>query len=126
MGTQQAPSPQPSALVAFASRHALAIIACVYLALALALSFALPLGEAADEVSHRAYVAELTLHHHPPAPTGPAAGESFHPPLYYMLVSALTAWIPGQNLAVQANPDFSLDHPDPPNLLLHPASESFP
>lgn len=101
-------------------------ILLLYVVLAVALSFALPLGEAADEVSHRGYVAELTANHRLPTASGPAAGESFEPPLYYTIVSILTAWIPHQDLVVQANPDFSVTRANPPNVLLHPLSEALP
>lgn len=86
-------------------------IVALYLALAFGYSVVVPLGEAPDEVSHYAYVRWLALHQRLPEPQGAVFGEVFQPPLYYVLAAPFTAWQPDEDIPVEANGDFELDHP---------------
>ncbi len=107
-------------------RFAFPILLGLFIALALAYSIVIPLGEAPDEVSHWAYVESIAMQSRLPTPEGAAAGEANQPPLYYWLTALATAWIPRADFAILANPDFVLDDPATPNLLLHPRREAFP
>ncbi len=107
-------------------RLALPLLLAAFVALALAYSMVIPLGEAPDEVSHWAYVQYLIAHHRLPKPEGAVLGESHQPPLYYALNALATFWIPQSDFQPIANPDFSFDNPATPNLLLHPQRENFP
>lgn len=95
----------------------------------------IPLGEAADEVSHYSYVRYVATHRAlPPVIPGTTVyGETFQPPLYYVLAAPLTAWLPatgeenlGLDLPVENNPAGGL--PDAPTgrLLLQPAAARWP
>ncbi|MFN8441089.1 MAG: glycosyltransferase family 39 protein [Caldilineaceae bacterium] len=97
-----------------------------YFVLASAYSFVIPLGEAPDEVSHFAYVQTLILHHQFPGQEGAASGQAHQAPLYYVVSALLTSWVPQQEFTYIANPDWELDNPATPNLLLHTRAESFP
>lgn len=97
-----------------------------FVALAFAYSVTIPLGEAADEVTHFAYAQYLVSHQRLPSAVGVVLGESQQPPLYYMLGAIATAWIPQSDSRVIANPDFVLGDPQTPNLLLHTRREAFP
>ncbi len=97
-----------------------------FLILALSYSVVIPLGEAADEVSHIAYVEYVLAHKRLPPPEGLVLGEAHQAPLYYVVAALATAWIPRDELRVIANPDFVLNDPQTPNLLLHPRNEGFP
>lgn len=102
------------------------VILLAFLGLVLAYSIVIPLGEAADEVSHFAYVEYLIEHKTLPKPEGIVLGEAHQAPLYYAVAALATAWAPRDGLVVLANPDFVLTNPDTPNLLLHPRNEGFP
>lgn len=102
------------------------LIVGVYLALAASLSLVIPLGEAADEVSHRAYVHELAVHRRLPVAGSAAGGEMYQPPLYYMLLATVETLAPSGDLPIYANPDATLAPGRAPNLLLHPRTEAWP
>ena len=108
------------------SKHPTLLIVCAYAALATWLSLVIPLGEAADEVSHRAYAHELAANHRLPSAGTAASGEMYQPPLYYAMLAGLETLAPAGELAVYANPDASLAPGSPPNLLLHTRSEAWP
>lgn len=108
------------------SRLALPALLAAFVLLALGYSIAIPLGEAADEVPHYAYVQYLLAQQQLPTPTGAVLGESHQPPLYYFLGALATAWIPQAPFQVIANPDFAFDDRIVPNLLIHDARERFP
>jgi len=97
-----------------------------FVVLAFSYSVTIPLGEAADEVTHFAYVQYLVAHQRLPSADGHVLGESQQPPLYYLLGAIATAGISQSDLQVIANPDFVLGDPDTPNLLLHTRREAFP
>ncbi len=107
-------------------RFALPILLAAFVALALAYSVIVPLGEAPDEVSHWAYVQYLIEHRQLPPAEGAVLGEAHQPPLYYFLGALVTFWIPDQQFQVIANPDWQLGSTDANNLLLHPRQEGFP
>jgi 4-amino-4-deoxy-L-arabinose transferase-like glycosyltransferase len=107
-------------------RLAFPILIGLFVVLAFAYSVIVPLGEAPDEVSHWAYVQSLLAHSRLPAPEGAVLGEAHQPPLYYLIGALATFWIPRQDFQVIANPDFVLDDPQTPNLLLHTRREAFP
>ena len=104
----------------------LALILGTFVVLALGYSFAIPLGEASDEVPHWAYVQYLREHRTLPKSEGAVVGESHQPPLYYLIGALATSWIPTQDFPIIANPDFVLDDPQTPNVLLHTRREAFP
>lgn len=92
-------------------------------------SMIIPLGEAADEVSHHSYVRYVAEHGAlPPVQAGTSVfGETFQPPLYYALVAPLTAWLPygdeenlGFSNPVENNPDWELGNPERGRVLLQP------
>jgi hypothetical protein len=107
-------------------RVALGLIIGIYLALALTLSLAVPLGEAPDEVSHWAFVQYLSEFQRLPEPKGAVLGESHQPPLYYLLGAWVTSSIDTRGFQAIANPDFRLDSSQTPNVLLHTRREAFP
>ena len=107
------------------SRTALPALLAAFVLLTLAYSVAIPLGEAADEVPHFAYVQYLVTQQRLPPPEGTVLGESHQPPLYYFLGALATAWIPRENFQVANNPNFVLYDPRTPNLFLH-SNEAFP
>ena len=108
---------------------------CVFVVLATAFSMIIPLGEAADEVSHHSYVRYVALHWAlPPVQEGTSVfGETFQPPLYYALAAPLTGWLPygdernlGFSNPVENNPDWELGHPERARVLLQPAAARWP
>ncbi len=107
-------------------RFAFPAILLAFVALAVAYSMIVPLGEAPDEVSHWAYVQYLIEHRQLPPAEDAVSGEAHQPPLYYSLGALATFWIPDQKFEVIANPDWQLNSPQANNLLLHPRSEGFP
>ncbi|MBI4786227.1 MAG: glycosyltransferase family 39 protein [Chloroflexi bacterium] len=104
----------------------LALILATFIALALGYSVTIPLGEASDEVPHWAYVQYLRAHRELPKSEGAVLGESHQPPLYYVIGALATFWIPAPDFPIIANPDFVLDDPQTPNVLLHTRREAFP
>lgn len=107
----------------------------LFVALAAALSALIPLGEAADEVSHQSYVRYVAEYGGlPPVVAGTTVlGETFQPPLYYALAAPLTAWLPrgeetnlGFSNPVENNPDWELGNPARARLLLQPAAARWP
>lgn len=107
-------------------RSALPILLAVFVTLAALSSFAFPLGEAPDEVSHWGYIQYVSRQWAMPRPEGAALGQAHQPPLYYWLGAVVTAWIPQSEFEPIANPDFAFDEPSTPNMLLHPRKEGFP
>lgn len=97
-----------------------------FVILASAYSLIIPLGEAADEVPHFAYVQSLASARQMPKAEGQVSGESHQPPLYYLLAALATMWIPQTPFEAIANPDFAFDDRNIPNLLIHDARERFP
>src|SRR5687768_15372991 len=95
-------------------RTALGWLLVAFILVATAFSTIIPLGEAADEVSHHSYVRYIAEYAGlPPMVEGTTVfGETFQPPLYYTLAAPLTAWLPtgseanlGFNIPVENNPD---------------------
>lgn len=119
------PHPAVYLLVMLKNRFLFSVIVA-YVVLALGYSLAIPLGEAPDEVSHFAYVQMLTLQHQLPGKEGAASGQAHQAPLYYVVGALLTSWIPQQDFTYLANPDWELNNPATPNLLLHTRTEAFP
>jgi hypothetical protein len=70
-------------------------VSLLYLALAIAYQRAVPLFEAPDEPSHIQYVVFLGQEGRPPRMVGSpdVPGEGMEPPLYYLLLQPLFAWI---------------------------------
>ncbi|MBI5301924.1 MAG: phospholipid carrier-dependent glycosyltransferase [Chloroflexi bacterium] len=108
------------------TRLAFPVLLGAFIALASAYSIVTPLGEGPDEVSHFAYVQYVIAHHRLPMPEGAVLGESHQPPLYYIISALAVFWIPQDEFAPIANPDFAYDKPQTPNLLLHTRREAFP
>jgi hypothetical protein len=118
-------------MISIQPRTALGLLLVAFILLATAFSTIIPLGEAADEVSHHSYVRYLAEYGGlPPVVEGTTVfGETFQPPLYYALAAPLTVWLPtgsvenlGFDIPVENNPDWELGNPDRPRVLLQPAS----
>jgi 4-amino-4-deoxy-L-arabinose transferase-like glycosyltransferase len=101
-------------------------ILSAFVALALAYSVVIPLGEAPDEVSHWAYVQYLVQYRRLPPLEGAVLGQAHQPPLYYILGALLTGQMSNPYLESIANPDWDLQSTQVNNLLLHPRQEAFP
>lgn len=110
-----------------------------YLLLATAFSLATPILEASDENSHLAAIWNITAGHGLPILTPRDRGkvlvpaqEAGQPPLYYLVVAAVTFWIhfPSPTSAMTVNPYPDIGHPDwsgwNKNLVVHTAAEDFP
>ncbi len=80
----------------------------------------------ASEVDHFRVIRYIGQH--VSLPTTEEEHEAVQPPLYYLVGTALTMWIPDHApFATWANADFDLGDPGAPlNLLLHPAAEAWP
>ncbi len=102
------------------------VVIAAFVILGVAYSVVVPLGEAPDEVSHFAYIQYVASHGRLPRPEGAVLGESHQPPLYYLTGALATLWVPFSSYEPIANPDFRLDEPQTPNLLLHTRREGFP
>lgn len=111
-------------------RLLLATLLITFALVAAAFSAIIPLGEAADEVSHHSYVRYVAEYGGmPPVIAGTTVfGETFQPPLYYALAAPLTAWLPrgdnanlGFDIPVENNADWELGNPKRARLLLQPA-----
>lgn len=106
-------------------RHLLILILAAHLLLAGWYSLAIPLGEAPDEADHYAYVAFVGTQR--ALPEGPAITQGKHPPLYYLVGGALTAWTGLDYSFLRANPDVQFG----PNAVyknhfIHTRLEAFP
>lgn len=110
----------------FLRQRGIGVILVAFLVLAVVSSLVIPLGEAADEVSHFAYVEYLVENRRLPRPEGFVRGEAHQAPLYYAIAALATAWMSRDGLVVLANPDFVLSDAQSRNLLLHPRHEGFP
>lgn len=106
-------------------RHVLIVILVAHLLLAGWYSLAIPLGEAPDEADHYAYVVFVGTQR--ALPEGPAITQGKHPPLYYLMGAALTAWTGLDFSFLRANPDVQLG-PDAiyKNHFIHTGLETFP
>jgi 4-amino-4-deoxy-L-arabinose transferase-like glycosyltransferase len=108
------------------ARTAFPLLLAAFVLLALAYSVTIPLGEAPDEVSHFAFIDYLTAQRQMPTLGGAAVGEAHQPPLYYLIGALSTSWIPRGEWQFIANPDFVIDDPQTPDLLVHTRREAFP
>lgn len=106
-------------------RHLLILILAAHLLLAGWYSLAIPLGEAPDEADHYAYVVFVGTQR--ALPEGPAITQGKHPPLYYLMGAALTAWTGLDFSFLRANPDVQFG-PDAvyQNHFIHTRLEQFP
>lgn len=119
-----------------AYRHYLTLIVIGYVILAIIYAFATPPLEASDEYKHYPAVQYVqtygTMPILDPDDPGPWLQEAAQPPLYYLLMAAVTAWINTDDLAeiYQVNPHVYMGNPNQignKNLLIHvPSRESFP
>jgi len=107
-------------------RLALPLLLVVFVALATAYSFVVPLGEAPDEVSHIGYVQYLVENHRLPPAEEIASGEAHQPPLYYLVAAMMTVWLGDQPIQIIANPDWRIEDRSVPNVLLHTRQEGLP
>jgi 4-amino-4-deoxy-L-arabinose transferase-like glycosyltransferase len=105
-----------------------AALLLVFVVLAAWYSWAIPLGEAPDEVPHFTYIRYIAQHRR--LPTTTEEHEAFQPPLYYVLGASLTFWVedrPDAPFAIRANADYDVADPRAPkNVLLHTAAEAWP
>jgi 4-amino-4-deoxy-L-arabinose transferase-like glycosyltransferase len=111
----------------------LTLILTAYLALGVAYSFAVPLGESPDESDHFLYTQYISRFRRlpvlDPVMENNYTLEAHQPPLYYLVGAALVGWIEmdeGDNLV--ENTCFSFDAADPgrKNRFLHQAMEQAP
>ncbi len=117
-------------------RGLIAALGATYLVLALWYSVSTPMLEPYDEPFHFAYVLSLALDHALPVQDvdqiGPWGNEGNHPPLYYLLAAAVTAWTDQAGFAqqIERNPYTTRHLPVEPNdnrnLFVHHRSERFP
>ncbi len=105
---------------------ALLVLLSAFVLIAVSYSVVIPLGESPDEVSHFAYVQSLAIDRRLPLGDGPASGQAHQGPLYYLLGAALVLPVPNPDLTFISNPDWALDDPATPNVLLHTRQEGFP
>lgn len=106
--------------------RAFPLLLAAFVALAIAYSVVVPLGEAPDEVSHFAYIVDLLRNHALPEGKGAVTGEAHQPPLYYLIGAMSTIWTQTEDWEAVANPDYTLGDPQTPNLLIHTREEAFP
>ncbi len=112
-------------------RTALGLLLVAFILITTAFSTIIPLGEAADEVSHHSYVRYVAEYGGmPPVVEGTTVfGETFQPPFYYTVAAPLTAWLPtgseanlGFDIPVENNPDWEPGNPARARVLLQPAA----
>lgn len=116
------------------SRQAIALILLAFVALALAYSVANPLHEATDELRHYRFVRHIVQRQ--ALPVQGAVGcsaQGHHPPLYYALAAAATAWVDtGRDVCYEppTNQFWAYRYwevgRDNKNQYLHGADEAFP
>ena len=117
-------------------RAVVALVLLLFVCLATAYSLATPIFEGYDEKWHYAYVQHIAsgrgLPRQPPDQYGHLARqEASQPPLYYLLASAATWWIPADDLPglLQENPQFApipWGYRDNQNVIVHTDAERFP
>jgi len=73
---------------------AIGILLMLYIALAVAYSFANPIYESPDELRHVRYVRHISAHRRLPVQrAGAPRAQSHHPPLYYALGALVSGWV---------------------------------
>lgn len=77
--------------------RAATLLLLLFVLLALAYGLSNPLFEATDEIRHFRYVRYIQTERSLPPLTSAGSGQyqAHHPPLYYLTVAALSAWVPG-------------------------------
>ncbi len=111
------------------NRRALLLLLIAHLALTVAYSAVVPLGEAPDEADHWAYIVYLAREHR--LPEGPAMTQAKHPPLYHATAALVASLAEPRTDFLRANPDIRLDPADwdeagSPNFFVHTALEDWP
>lgn len=117
-----------------ASETAVRLILLCFLGLGFAYSVINPLHEATDELRHYRFVQHIIQRHYLPIQGELAcSAQGHHPPLFYVLGAALTAWIPtGHDVCYSppANPFWDYRYwevgVDNKNQYLHGDDEAFP
>ncbi|MGQ9767139.1 MAG: hypothetical protein ACUVSS_07385, partial [Anaerolineae bacterium] len=100
-----------------------------HLALTVAYSALVPLGEAPDEADHWAYIVYLAQERR--LPEGPTMTQAKHPPLYHATAALIASLAEPRADFLRANPDIRLDPTDwdgtgSPNFFVHTALEDWP
>ncbi len=116
------PSPQRA-------RSGLLILLIAHLALTIAYSAMVPLGEAPDEADHWAYIVYLAQERR--LPDSPAMTQAKHPPLYHATAALVASLAEPRFDFLRANPDIRLnpaewDEAGSPNFFIHTALEAWP
>ncbi len=126
----EASSPRPLSFdLTTAGRTALIILLIAHLALTVAYSAAVPLGEAPDEADHWAYIVYLARERK--MPESPAMTQAKHPPLYHATAALVASLAEPSADFLRANPDVRLNPADwdeagSPNFFIHTALEDWP
>lgn len=107
----------------------LLLLLAAHLALTVAYSVMVPLGEAPDEADHWAYIVYLAQERR--LPEGPAMTQAKHPPLYHATAALVASLAEPRFDFLRANPDVRLDPADwdaagSPNFFIHTAAEAWP
>jgi hypothetical protein len=120
----------------FPERWQGAAVLALFVVLAVTYSLITPIFEGFDEPFHYAYVHHVATGQglpRQPAEQYPhlAHQEANQPPLYYFLVSVVTRWVPGDDLAafLRLNPHFApvpWGYPDNQNYIVHTDDERWP
>jgi hypothetical protein len=111
------------------SKRALALLLIAHLALTIAYSAIVPLGEAPDEADHWAYIVHLARERN--LPEGPAMTQAKHPPLYHATAALIASLAEPRFDFLRANPDVQIAAQSwgdaaGPNFFVHTALEEQP
>lgn len=107
----------------------LLVLLAAHLALTVAYSAVVPLGEAPDEADHWAYIVYLARERR--LPESPSMTQAKHPPLYHATAALVASLAEPRADFLRANPDIRLDPADwdeagSPNFFIHTALEGWP
>ncbi len=110
-------------------RAVLILLLIAHLALTIAYSALVPLGEAPDEADHWAYIVYLAQERR--LPEGPAMTQAKHPPLYHATAALVASLAEPRADFLRANPDVRIAPADwgehgGPNFFIHTALEDWP
>jgi len=102
---------------------AIAVVVTIYILLAMAYAWRVPIMEGADELHHAAYIEHIVQTHTLPE-IGGGNWEAVQPPLYYLIAASVVVVSGSPQLVpetIQTNPEFSWDEPSPAGMM-DPAS----
>ena len=114
------------------SRLAPVTLLIAYIALAIAYSIFVPIGETPDEIGHVQFFRYVAEHYALPVQRlhpGNEVGEGHQAPLYYLIAGLATSWIDASDLTTfRSNPDlsFAIDGAPNKNAMIHTEGERLP